>query len=72
MKPSEESPQMEEMLDYFTGVTFGRSRKRCIESDVCVSCGGEAKEFKDDLSRKEFTISGMCQVCQDKVFGGRM
>jgi uncharacterized CHY-type Zn-finger protein len=27
-------------------------------------------DFKDELSRKEYTISGMCQVCQDKVFGG--
>jgi hypothetical protein len=25
-------------------------------------------EFRDELSRKEFKISGMCQVCQDSVF----
>lgn len=25
--------------------------------------------FRDDLSRKEFRISGLCQKCQDEVFG---
>jgi len=33
-------------------------RTFCVES-----------EFRDDLSRKEFEISGMCQICQDRVFG---
>jgi hypothetical protein len=27
--------------------------------------------FEDDLSRREFDISGMCQVCQDKFFSGK-
>lgn len=26
-------------------------------------------DFKDDLSRKEYQISGLCQKCQDSVFG---
>ena len=26
------------------------------------------KSFKDDLSKKEFLISGLCQECQDKTF----
>lgn len=25
--------------------------------------------FRNDLSRKEYTISGMCQDCQDAMFG---
>jgi hypothetical protein len=25
-------------------------------------------EFKDDSSRKEFGVSGLCQVCQDEVY----
>jgi len=25
--------------------------------------------FRDDLSRKEFEISGICQECQDNTFG---
>jgi hypothetical protein len=26
-------------------------------------------EFRDELSRKEFEISGLCQLCQDEIFG---
>lgn len=37
----------------------------------CATCGcdePEKKGFKDKLSQKEFSISGMCQDCQDSVF----
>ena len=26
------------------------------------------KDFRDELSRKEYEINGMCQQCQDKFF----
>lgn len=28
----------------------------------------DPKEFKDDISKKEFEISGLCQECQDRMF----
>jgi hypothetical protein len=43
-----------------------------VEENNCAWCGSDKTkfiDFKDNLSRKEFTISGMCQVCQDKTFG---
>jgi RNA polymerase-binding transcription factor DksA len=40
-----------------------------IDNGKCPTCGGPIGEFKDELSRKEFKISGMCQKCQDKIFG---
>ena len=27
------------------------------------------QDFKDDLSKREHKISGLCQKCQDDVFG---
>ena len=41
-----------------------------IEQNKCPLCGKEIKmkDFKDDLSIKEFKISGMCQKCQDDIF----
>jgi hypothetical protein len=30
----------------------------------------DPESFRDDLSRKEFKISGLCQKCQDEMFGG--
>ena len=46
---------------------FGIDRIGSVSKDVCVSCKKKAQEFKDDLSRKEYTISGLCQTCQDQV-----
>lgn len=62
------SPEMEAFLNKLTKATFGRERT----GDVCVTCGStkvKPEDFRDDLSRKEFRISKMCQVCQDSVFG---
>ena len=35
----------------------------------CMTCEHPNMEFSDDLSRKEYAISGMCQECQDGIFG---
>jgi len=51
---------------------FGVDRVKTITESFCVSCDSEnnnAASFRDDLSRKEYAISGMCQSCQDDIFG---
>ena len=40
-----------------------------IKDGVCPTCGAEITGFRDTASKKEYTISGMCQSCQDRVFG---
>jgi hypothetical protein len=40
-----------------------------IEQGLCPSCQQPIGEFRDVLSKREFNISGLCQGCQDKVFG---
>lgn len=41
-----------------------------IEKGNCPTCGNgiNADDFRDELSVKEFGISGMCQECQDGTF----
>lgn len=41
-----------------------------IKLGKCPFCkiGINPEDFRDDLSRKEFSISGLCQKCQDEVF----
>lgn len=68
-EPSEKSEQMNRTLDSLSTRMFGRNRTGSIKSNVCVTCGGPATEFKDELSKREYTISGMCQRCQDSTFG---
>ena len=43
-----------------------------VEQNKCPMCGKQidvTKEFRDSLSRREYAISGLCQDCQDKIFG---
>ena len=41
-----------------------------IGLSACPICGHEIfeSEFRDELSKIEYSISGMCQRCQDAVF----
>lgn len=38
---------------------------------ICPFCGREiqASEFRNELSKREYKISGLCQKCQDDFFG---
>jgi len=66
---SDKSREMIEFLDSMTEQVFGRSRSLAIAGKGCVNCGKPAGEFRDEISRREFGISGLCQACQDKFFG---
>jgi len=35
---------------------------------VCAVCGKPIAGFRDEASRREYSISGMCQECQDAIF----
>lgn len=53
--------------DLMRKMGFEKELKR-IDEGKCPLCGKKITIFKDNLSRKEFEISGMCQRCQDEVF----
>jgi hypothetical protein len=40
-----------------------------IKANKCPTCGKEIGEFRNEMSKREYNISGMCQKCQDSVFG---
>ncbi len=46
----------------------GRTKEESLHTGKCVTCDEPDLNFVDALSSKEYTISGMCQTCQDKVF----
>lgn len=62
-EPSKKAPQIEKFLER----TFGRTTS--IKGGTCVHCKKEVIKFRDKLSEKEYTISGLCQECQDATFG---
>lgn len=61
---SNKTPEMKQAID---GMFPGTSK--AIEARLCPLCTEPIGEFRDMLSQKEYGISGMCQNCQDKVFG---
>ena len=67
LEKAEKSDVMEWLLESFSS-TIGTPRSKAFEEQVCVLCGGPAVEFRDSVSEKEYTLSGMCQNCQDEMF----
>ncbi len=63
---SEKAPELEQAIS----AIFGINRKESIERKQCAICSSEVEldSFKDEISLKEFHISGMCQTCQDGIF----
>ena len=47
---------------------FGVDRRESIRQGICTQCSKPVDVFRDSLSRKEYTISGYCQACQDVEF----
>ena len=61
-----------EHVDAVLSAITGRDRKSTIRGNTCMfselSPPPHNMEFKNDLSKKEYAISGLCQSCQDTVF----
>jgi hypothetical protein len=71
--PSKRSPHPTSSTSAFVDLAgdslFGRNRSTAHSAGTCVTCGKQARSFKDGASKHEYGISGMCQACQDDMFG---
>ena len=70
----ETHPTISSLLDVLSkqlvGLTkTGMSRSEALAQNKCSGCGGDAMEFRDETSKKEFSLTAWCQVCQDNYFG---
>jgi|TARA_R100000008_G_scaffold81453_1_gene64715 hypothetical protein len=68
--------ELENFKEEMAFQAFGRSRELAIAGNGCVKCGASVVlskdgglDFRDELSEKEYLISGFCQTCQDEIFG---
>ena len=61
--------ELDQLKEEMAFQLFGRSRTLALAGNQCVKCGESATDFRDELSQKEYGISGFCQSCQDGVFG---
>ena len=65
LPPSLKSIEVDQVLDKI----FGRSRTKSIKDAICIKCEDTNLSFKDEVSAIEYSISGLCQTCQDDLFG---
>ena len=63
LQPSAKAPEIESFLEKIMG------RSSAIRGGRCTSCGYATGSFRNALSAHEYTISGLCQNCQDEIFG---
>lgn len=67
MKPTHKAREISQFLEAISG------RNSAINSNMCVrkpiGCGKPISAFRDLDSEREYSISGLCQKCQDKTFG---
>jgi hypothetical protein len=61
---SEKSPGMVAAIEALFPGTLD-----AIALNQCPVCNTQITQFRDKLSEREYEISGMCQRCQDAVFG---
>jgi hypothetical protein len=61
---SNKTPEMRKAIE---GIFPGTMA--AIDKELCPTCGEPIAGFRDELSLREYKISGMCQACQDSVFG---
>jgi hypothetical protein len=66
MKAKDKNPLIDALLSQMMG---GKNRYQIIKEGLCMTCEGQASHFRDAVSEDEYRISGMCQDCQDGVFG---
>ena len=68
MRPSSKNPAIDEFISDITGI----DRVATIKEDRCASCKTSVNKvennFRDALSLREYSISGLCQTCQDAIW----
>lgn len=67
MIPTSKSPAISNFLEEIFGRTTAITTNKCITKPI--GCGKMVGEFRDEISMKEYRISGLCQNCQDEIFG---
>ncbi len=59
-------PGLQGFLDVLSGEITGKKP----QEGFCHLCGKlvDMKNFKAEIDRREYAISGACQACQDSIF----
>ena len=63
--------KLEKLLDFLSSKLEYEERYAAAKaSTTCIKCGKLAQQFRDESARLEYSISALCQKCQDEFFNG--
>lgn len=66
---NEKAKNIKRLLDKMSSEKpFTNTRSKAIDANLCTFCEKPNLNWRDQLSRKEYKLSGMCQTCQDQYF----
>lgn len=57
--------------EVFSRPTYRSDYARAKAHQTCIICGRPAVKFRDPSARFEYTVSALCQECQDQLFSSR-
>jgi hypothetical protein len=57
--------------EVFSSPTYKSDYVRAKARQTCIVCGRPAVRFRDPSARFEYTVSALCQQCQDQLFYSR-
>jgi hypothetical protein len=55
-----------ELLKIFSAPQYKATYARAKATGTCIRCGKPAKLFRDASAKFEYTVSALCQGCQDE------
>lgn len=64
----QEKVSLKEIKNKINTDLFSEWMSRAIKKEMCVQCGAKAINFKDELSAKEYSLTGLCQECQNVLY----
>jgi len=64
----ERSKNLQDLTDDLARKCFGISLAEAHGKKICIQCKEKVDEIQDELSRKEYEISGLCPSCQGEFF----
>jgi len=59
------------LYEVFSRPTYRSDYASAKARQTCIVCGRPAVRFRDPSARFEYTVSALCQQCQDHLFSSR-
>jgi hypothetical protein len=61
---------LEQLQKILTGQDYRYRYQAAKAIGACILCGQRALLFRSASSQLEYSVSGLCQECQDRLFEG--